>query len=207
MPQAYVLPLTALLILFHRKKEKAEQAIPVTAQPFVKKTVTEFDVKKAKEELKVLSLERDIVGTALTLIYDAENRGEIDQLERSRLASRHQTELKRIEVKIIDNQRIVDLYELESAKGDLVKSFYDKIAEIDARINKLRPAVAASPSPPEIRKEGINRIDEQSEKQTASEPSKTTKERPKSKAEEKMDAIREEVLKAMDRLEQIEAEG
>src|SRR5439155_19605261 len=79
--------------------------------------------------------------------------------------------------------------------------------EIDLKINQLRPTVTAtsetitkSPEPPET---------ETSPTPLVTNPPKErqTKEKPKNKAEERLETIREEVLKAMERLEQIETEG
>jgi len=96
-----------------------------------------------------------------------------------------------------------------------LKNFSAKISEIDSKINLLRPALGTTPSQPEEQKPATSQSEiEAAETQSASEAAaaaakdKTqTKERPKSKAEQRLEEIREEVLRAMERLEQIEAEG
>jgi len=183
------------------------------AFPSGKMTVTEADLQRARKDLKLLSVERDIVSAALTTIYEAEAKGILTENERNQLLGRYKDDLKRLEQKIAEEQKIIDLYELEKARDDLLKNFSAKISEIDSKINALRPALGITPSQPEEQKAA------QSEIETAETPSASgavaaaakdktqTKERPKSKAEQRLEEIREEVLRAMERLEQIEAEG
>ncbi len=111
------------------------------------------------------------------------------------------------------HKKVVDLHELESAKEDLLKSFHEKLMEIDLRINQIKPAIQqttitepknSNPSPPPPTR-AENMASTQSQATPAKE--KPPREKPKNKAEERLEAIREEVLQAMERLEQIETEG
>ncbi len=178
----------------------------------LQKTITESDMSRARDKLRVASLERDIIGDALTKIYEAEARGQINDSEKNTLIQRYKVDLKRVDGEIDIQKRVVDLHELESAKEDLLKSFYEKLMEIDLRIGQLKPGLdmlannfgqdvkpaKASPPPQAVK-----------EPQPTPQPlqEKTAKERPKTKAEERLEAIKEEVLKAMERLEQIETEA
>ncbi len=172
----------------------------------------ENDVRKARDHLRIANLERDIIGGALTKIYEAETRGQLSESERNQLVQRYKADLKRVDSEVDGYKRIVDLSELESAKEDLLKSFQAKLLEIDQRINQIKPSLqhglisdfktettTAAPPPKADSPEA-----QQSQPNQKEKPSK---EKPKNKAEERIDAIREEVLKAMERLEQIETEG
>src|SRR5256885_2794534 len=68
------------LILFGRKKPSEEteptsktatmtKLEPFTIPDTIRKTVTESDIQKARNKLRVDNLERDIIGDALTKIY------------------------------------------------------------------------------------------------------------------------------------------
>src|SRR5712691_1301046 len=189
--------LLTLIILFGRKKtvqENTNTPEPIKQEPFpepdiLKKTITSTDVSRSRDRLRLASLERDIIGDALTKIYEAETRGQIKDSE------------------IDTHKKTVDLYELESAKEDLLKSFHEKMLEIDLKISQIRPTVTTTiettPKPPETPKT------ETSPTPPPANPPKERppKEKPKNKAEERLETIREEVLKAMERLEQIETEG
>jgi len=79
--------------------------------------------------------------------------------------------------------------------------------EIDLKISQIRPTITTT-------SETTTKPPEPQRTETSPVPTVTTppkerpsKERPKNKAEERLETIREEVLKAMERLEQIETEG
>src|SRR5947199_8147115 len=206
--------LTTLILLFGRKKTEQEEnmntAEPVKREPFpvpdiLRKTITGNDVSRSRDRLRLASLERDIIGDALTKIYEAEAKGQINESEKNQLLQRYNTDLKRVDGEIDTHRKTVDLYELESAKEDLLRSFHEKMMEIDLKMSQIRPTVYHSPLP-----EPKN---EQSQQPTKPETTPTTqpiankdrpKEKPRNKAEERLETIREEVLKAMERLEQIE---
>jgi hypothetical protein len=178
----------------------------------MKKTVTESDVSKARERLRVASLERDIVGDALTKIYEAEAKGQITEAERNQLAQRYKVDLKRVDGEIDTHKKLVDLHELESAKEDLLKSFNEKLMEIDARINQIKPSITQITAqeakvPVPISQPVKTETPPATPAQPSANKERPSKEKPKNKAEERLEAIREEVLKAMERLEQIETEG
>ncbi len=208
--------LLILILLFGRKKTELEEnkttPNPIERETFpvpdiLKKTITSTDVSRSRDRLRLASLERDIIGDALTKIYEAETRGQINDNEKNQLLQRYKTDLKRVDGEIDTHKRTVDLYELESAKEDLLKSFQEKMLEIDLKISQIRPTVTATietaAKPPDSPKT------EASPTPPPTNPPKErpAKEKPKNKAEERLETIREEVLKAMERLEQIETEG
>ena len=218
-PKAPFASLTLITFLFGRKRPPPEERPPTeTITPFqipdsMQKSVMENDAKKARDHLRIANIERDIIGGALTKIYEAETRGQLSESERNQLVQRYKADLKRVDSEIGDYKKIVDLSELESAKEDLLKSFQAKLLEIDQRINQIRPSLqhnmishpitetsttSAPPTDPDFT---------EAQKNQPSQKEKSAKEKPKNKAEERIDAIREEVLKAMERLEQIETEG
>jgi hypothetical protein len=215
-----------VLLIFGRKKSESPQQEKVAGSSLEKpsfpvpdslrKSVTEADMGRARDRLRLASLERDILGDALTKIYDAEARGQINETEKNQLMQRYKGDLKRVDGEIDVHKRVVDLHELESAKEDLLKSFYEKLMEIDLRIGQLKPGldslglgIEAKPTKPSTPSPATKQEEPPATTSTpAGEKEKPqTRERPKTKAEERLDAVREEVLKAMERLEQIETEG
>ena len=235
-PHPFPVTLTLAILLFGRKKKTEEdvtqgkpnspsqQANPSLPVPDgLSKTVTESDMAKSRDRLRVASLERDIIGDALTKIYEAEARGQINDVEKGQLLQKYKVDLKRVDGDIDIHKRIVDLHELESAKEDLLKSFYEKLMEIDLRIGQLKPGLESVglrigdelvtkpvPSATESKRDQLVQAPTPTEAVSAQEQppkEKPVRERPKSKAEERLEAVREEVLKAMERLEQIETEG
>jgi hypothetical protein len=213
------------LILFGRKKPAEDQSpaspsplIQTTAklEPFpipdvIRKTVTEADIVKARNKLRVANLERDIIGDALTKIYEAEAKGTINDSEKNQMIQPYKNDLKRVDAEIDTHKKTVDLFELEAAKEDLFKRFQETFLEIQARIEKIKPSLG-QPSPIEFK--AVEQKQETAKPETPEQSEESTpprekppREKARNKAEEKIETIREEVLKAMERLEQIETEG
>src|SRR6267378_282488 len=224
-PITNILIFLVILIFGRRKQQESAQPETLASPSFEKssfpvpdslrKSVTEADMGRARDRLRIASLERDIIGDALTKIYDAEARAQINETEKNQLLQKYKVDLKRVDGEIDVHKRIVDLHELESAKEDLLKSFYEKLMEIDVRIGQLKPGLdSLGLEPRQVKQSTTSSANKQEPPATTETPAPAaekeksqTRERPKTKAEERLDAVREEVLKAMERLEQIETEG
>ena len=150
------------------------------------------DVNKSKGALKVLLLERQIIGSALTTIFESETKGIISQTERDRLVDKYKVDLQRLNSSIEEHQRTVDLYELGKSREELIKDFNTKIAEMDEKIARLRNGTT-----------GLFNIEQASSTLAPA----GQKQEQATDAEKRVEQIRDEILKAMDRLEQIESEG
>ena len=187
-------------ILFWKKKDsstpESERIIPLPPLPGPPRNITptssEEDIGKSRNALKLLQLERQIIGSALTTIFESETKGIISSTERVRLVDKYKVDLEQLERSIEQHQRIVERYDLENARQELVRDFNLKMSEIDEKI-KLLSTGNLTPSPQD---NGIN----SAESSERNDPS------PVSDAEKRVEQIRDEILKAMDRLEQIESE-
>lgn len=197
-------------LIFWRKKPRQNVPEPAdTARLKIEQTVKESDASRSREILKVLTLEREIIGTALTTIYESEVQGIITRDERDRLIDKYSSDLKQLESRISEHQRIVDMFDLESAKKELTSSFHEKLSEIDKRLADLRQGIAPAPSlATAARTEAVKPSEAVGlPSESGLKPAVAELQDAKTKTEKKMEAIREEVLKAMERLEQIESEG
>jgi ribosomal protein L7/L12 len=198
-------------LVFWRKKPR--QNAPEAAAPPSTETehaVTDSDVTRSREVLKVLKLEREIIGTALTTIYESEIQRIITRDERDRLLDKYSSDLKALESRISEHQRIVDTFDLESAKKELSLSYRAKVAEIDKKLADLRSGATPTPSiVPEPKSDQVVTPIATTEAPSRSdlETTGTGLQDAKARTEKKIEAIKEEVLKAMERLEQIESEG
>jgi hypothetical protein len=208
-------------IAFWRRKEsqsapERERIIPLPQLspegPDMRRTTSKEQVDRARETLNVLRLERQIIGSAVATIYESHTKGLISTIERDRLLEKYKTDLGGLEKAIDENRRIVDLYDLELTREELLKSFKAKLAEIDAQITNLRSGGPPVRSSPEQHKSDSSNSSNKSSAQEKSgqgtgEKSKNEQDQQITEAEKRIEQIREEILKAMDRLEQIETEG
>jgi hypothetical protein len=201
-------------VTFWKKKEaekrpEPERIIPLPnlSSPNIETppTTTVEAVEKATEALKVLRLERQIIGSAVTTIYESHSKGVINQAERDRMLEKYKVDLKRLEKGIEENQQVVDLHDLEVEREEAIRSFNAKLAEIDAKLRNLK---SGSPSQKSEKEPSERGKDSHQDQNTPSQESSSDPVQPAvSDSEKRIDQIREEILKAMDRLEQIETEG
>ena len=205
-----LLPFLISLVFWRKKPRQDVSEATAESSPESENTVSEADASRSREILKVLKLEREIIGTALTTIYESEIQAIITRDERDRLLEKYSSDLKALESRISENQRVVDTFDLESARKELLLSFREKLSEIDKKLADLRSGTTPTLSPtPEISSDHV--VAPHEPVQTPPQPElKTTGtglQDAKTRTEKKIEAIREEVLKAMERLEQIESEG
>jgi len=205
-----LLPLLVSLVFWRKKPRQDVSETAAAPSPKTDHMVDESDAARSREILKVLTLEREIIGTALTTIYESEAQGVITRDERDRLLDKYSSDLKELESRISEHQRIVDIYDLESARKELLRSFREKLSEIDKKLTDVRSGtVPRAPPVSEVKRDRVVAPSEVPMPLEQPQVSTTGTEirDAKTKTEKKIEAIKEEVLKAMERLEQIESEG
>jgi hypothetical protein len=189
-----------------REKEPLVELKPAEKLPFeIERTVTSEETKKAQKKLRTLDIERDVLSYAIRHFYEAQAEGKISEEERERLARKYKERMMKIKDTISKSEAVVALRELETMQEDLIKMFSDRFDEVNRKIGELRahvevkPPVEVSvptPAPPK-----------------AAFPTKEVKKvrkRPppkKTEAEKRIEEIRAEVEKVLERLGQIEVEG
>lgn len=177
-------------------------------------TVTLEEVERARKELKTLNFQKEIMSYALTHVIEAEAEGRITDEERKQLQGKYQDEMRQIDARTAQNQLVVDLRELEESQTGLITMFNEKFDEISKRIEdtRMQLGVTSKPAPPEApalseqekpaveEKAPPRRIRRREEAQPITPPAR-------SEAEVRIEAIRSEVVKVLERLEQIETEA
>lgn len=205
-----LLPFLVSLVFWRKKPRQNAPDEAVVPNVEIENSVTESDASHSREILKVLKLERDIIGTALTTIYESEIQRIITRDERDRLLDKYSSDLKALESRISEHQRIVDTFDLESAKKELLLSYRTKISEIEKKLADLRSGATFAPSiATQSKSDQVPTPDGKAEivPQSGLKVSGAGLQEAKARTEKKIEAIKEEVLKAMERLEQIESEG
>jgi predicted AlkP superfamily phosphohydrolase/phosphomutase len=205
-----LLPFLVSLVFWRKKPRQNAPDVAAVPSAEIEHSVTESDASRSREILKVLKLEREIIGTALTTIYESEIQGIITRDERDRLLDKYSSDLKTLESRISEHQRIADTYDLESARKELLLSYREKMSEIDKKLTDLRSgAPVATPITAGTKSDQVATSNEtaQAAPQSTLKTVGTGLQDVKARTEKKIEAIREEVLKAMERLEQIESEG
>lgn len=115
------------------------------------RTVTADMFEEAKDRLRILDLEREILGYAVRRLYEATAEGKITAEERDRLSLKYKQDLARIKEEIARGESIVALNELERMQQDFLNLFSERFGELNKRIEDLRTISGfARPEPPEV---------------------------------------------------------
>lgn len=117
----------------------------------VSKSVSDEVVKKTKDRLRVLDIEREILSYAIRRLYEAHAEGKITAEERDSLALKYKEDLERIRQEIARGESIVALNELERMQEEFIKMFSEKFEVLNRRIKELK-AIAGLAAPEEISK-------------------------------------------------------
>ncbi len=131
-----------------KEKVKLRRVQPASTVPHsVNKTVTNDIMNEAKDKLRLLDLEREILSYAVRRLYEASAEGKISEAERDRLALKYKMDLARINEEIERGESIVALNELERMQDELVKLFSERFDEMNKKIDglKLRSGLVTSP--------------------------------------------------------------
>jgi len=228
-----VIPVSAIVIVLvliyatrtRRKTKRAPPETPVVVEAReswltralkTERTVTSDEAKKAKDELRALDLEREILSFAIRRLYEAQAEGKITEEERERLASHYKSRMMHVRDTIARSESVVALHELEAMQQDLVKLFSDRFDELGKKVEEMRNTlqlkateeeeetrVPTAPTPTESLTEA--EPEEKEKKKVHKKPAPTPPRR--TDAEKRIDEIKAEVEKVLERLGQIEVEG
>ena len=196
-------------------KEQERVEADLTGLPFkVVKSVPRDDAVHARDELRMLDLEREILSDAIRKLYEAQAEGKITEEEREKLGQTYKARMMSVKDAITKDQSVVALHELETMQEDLMKLFSERFDELTGKIDELRSKVEvkpfreiAIPTPkpsmlPEI--EDVPTDEEKAKKKRKQAPAKPSQ---RTEAEKRIDEIRAEVEKVLDRLGQMEVES
>jgi len=209
---AVVVALLMLYAMRAGKKKKKEERLEVPEVPEVserwplkvERSVTSADAKRAQDELRILGLEREILSHAIRRLYEAQAEGKITEEERNRLAQGYKGRMLEIKDMISKGESVVALHELETMQGDLIKLFNERFDEINEKVANLRSSLEFKPvtevpvPPPTLPSARPEKAKRRARKPSA--PKKT-------EAEKRIEEIRAEVEKVLERLGQIEVEA
>jgi len=195
--------------------EKEEIRTEPRALPFkIVKSVPSDEAIRAKEELRILDLEREILSDAIRRLYEAHAEGKITEEERERLAQTYKSRMMTVKEAISKDESLVALHELEAMQEDLIKLFSERFDELCGKIDELRSKVEVKPikeitipiAETPIEKVATEKPAAMEEKERKKRKKPTAKPSPKTEAEKRIEEIRAEVEKVLDKLGQMEIE-
>ncbi len=195
--------LVTYIVFFSRPKpEKVVAASRDATGRVTASSVSSSDLDRSHREMRTIMVERDLLSSALMKLYEAENEGRITKEEREMISKRYSEQIKDLQTKLKDVELVVEVGELENLRNELVTLFEQKIQNIEGRLDaaKQRLGVAA---PGVVKKEAAPRVDRGTDLERAVEK----RSKPEmSESERRVKEIRDEVMEALTRLEQIDIE-
>ena len=206
--------------------QKVDPDLEYSNLPFkISKSVQGTMASSAKDELRMLDLERDILGDALRKLYEAHAEGKITEQERDKMAVTYKNRMNTIKESISKDEGIVALHELEGMQEDLMKLFSERFGELTSKVEELRTRIDVKPireipikmpsqTPTQIESNDDEEETDEIEAPAAGEEKPRKKRKPpeekptaKTEAEKRIESIRSEVEKVLDKLGQMEIES
>jgi hypothetical protein len=196
--------------LVEEEKLNVESRLPFK----IVKSVSQEDAARAREQLRILDLEREILSDAIRKLYEAHAEGKITEEERERLAETYKSRMMTVKDSISKDESLVTLHELEAMQEDLIKLFSERFDELIAKSEELRSKVEIAPieeiAIPAIKEQPTPRTEEKPEAEEKAKRKRrppSARPGPRTEAEKRIEEIRAEVEKVLDRLGQMEIEG
>jgi hypothetical protein len=174
-------------------------------QPQIKpQTISAEESKTAKQELKTLLLEKDLLSNAITRVFELEVQGQVTKEERDSLVKKYKDRLQEVDKKLDDIELIIEVSELEHLRNELVTLLTRKIEEVDKKLEKALVRLDTQ------KLRGPIQVQEKiAAQQTTTSTPKVEKKSQRvleSSVDRELRQYREEILKALEKLEQIELE-
>ncbi len=191
---------------FSEEEEKSE--IKMKGLPFrIERSISREDATQAREELRIMDLEREILGGAIRRLYEAHAEGKITEKERERIAQTYKSRMMMVKEAISKDESLVALHELEIMQEDLIKLFSERFDELSTKVDELRSRVEVEPIREitiPIAKKPATTLPQKPAK--GRQKKSATKPSPRTEAEKRIEKIRSEVEKVLEKLGQMEIE-
>jgi len=222
---ALVVIISCVIVIYAmriRRKQPEKAVVHAQAEPEFKglpfkvtKSVQTNDASHAKDELRILDLEREILSDAIRRLYEAHAEGKISEQERERLAGSYKSRMTTVKESMAKDETIVALHELEGMQEDLMKLFSERFGDLSSKVEELRSRIDVQTvkeiSVKMSKTLMLEEAETEEEEEETKKPRKKKKpgEKPsmKSEAEKRIEEIRSEVEKVLDKLGQMEIES
>jgi hypothetical protein len=181
--------------------------------------VTEkLEVNKARAAIRTLTLQQEIIGMVMKRLFEAEDEGQINKEERERLSKNYDGELQKVTEELNKAELIVSLNELESIRTNIIQQFQETLTDTQSKIDLIikelniqpiepEPVEEPKPEPPKRRPRPRPQPQpQQEEPEEEPEGDDDTPRRGRETVEDRLDKLKQDVLKELEELERLELE-
>lgn len=207
--------------------EIKSRELPVSIQsskvvtPTLPMVTEKLEVNKAKTSIRTLTLQQEILGMVMKRLFEAEDEGEIDKDERERLSTNYEAELQQVTEQLNKAELIVSLNELEEIRSNIIQQFQETLSDTQSKIDLIIKELDIKPIEPEPKKEPKpvqpkRRPRTRPRPQPQPQPEEPSEEpedegeetprRGRETVEDRLDKLKQDVLKELEELERLELE-
>ena len=181
----------------------------------INKTLQDTDIERARSNLRTLTLKQEILSVIMKRLFEAEDDGEITREERISLSTEYEKEIKEVQEELKKSELIVSLSELESIRDDIIKKFESTLNSTQQKIDmiikelKIKPLSETpepEPEPKTTRRPEPETVEEEEEEEEEEIEEQVGRRRP-SNVDERLNRLKEEVLKELEELDRLELES
>jgi hypothetical protein len=194
----------ASYLVFYSRARPRTATVPIVESRMgsAEATVTSTDLERSRREMRTIMVERDLLSSAMMKLYEAESEGRITREEREMISKRYSDQIKDLQSKLKDVELVVEVGELEGLRGELMTLFEGKIQNIEARLDAAKQRLgSAAPQP--VKKEVAPKVERETDLERVVERRAKSE---MTESERRVKEIRDEVMDALTRLEQIDIE-
>ena len=174
------------------------------------------EVEQARSTIRTLTVQQEILGMVMKRLFEAEDEGEINKAERERLSKNYEVEMQKVTEELNKAELIVSLNELEEIRSDIVKQFQETLTDTQSRIDLIIKELNIQPIEPEVKEEpkpkprGPRPRPQPQDEEPTEEPEGDDEEdaprRGKETVEDRLDKLKQDVLKELEELDRLELE-
>ena len=175
-------------------------------------------VEQARSTIRTLTVQQEILGMVMKRLFEAEDEGEINKSERERLSKNYEVEMHKVTEELNKAELIVSLNELEEIRSDIVRQFQETLTDTQSRIDLIIKELNIQPIEPELKEEaktkpklrGPRPRPQPQDEEPIDEPEGDEEEdaprRGKETVEDRLDKLKQDVLKELEELDRLELE-
>ena len=191
------------LISKYRMKPSTK-ASPLKKPEVKPSTIPPEETKSARQELRTLLLEKDLLSNAITRVFELEVQGQVSKEERDVLVKRYKDRFQEVDSKLDDIELIIEVGELEHLRNELVTLLTRKLEDVDRKLEKALVRLDAQKirNPPIPTQEKARLAKETAAPKVEKRPQRILE----SSVDKELKQYREEIMKALEKLEQIDLE-
>ena len=204
-----------------RREEDDPSSISVSMEssrvsvPTLPNVAKRGEVDKAKSTIRTLTVQQEILGMVMKRLFEAEDEGEINKEERERLGKNYEVEMQKVTEELTKAELIVSLNELEVIRQDIVKQFQETLTDTQSKIDliikelniqPIEPVVQEEPKPQPRPRGTRPKPQPQPQDEEPESDEEGTPRRGRETVEDRLDKLKQDVLKELEELDRLELE-